>query len=308
MVKAQLPPVSIGIPFFNAEATLLDSIRSVFAQTHQAWELILLDDGSTDGSLEIARSIDDPRVRVYTDGQNKRLAARLNEMTRLARHEYMARMDADDLMSPRRIERQLELLVSRPDIDLVATGVCSLSDDYRPVGIRPIAHGHTVTPRGLLSGQSGILHASVLGRREWFQRNPYKESLAKSQDTNLWVRAYSKKDLHIAFVPDPMYYYREDGNVSTSKLLLAYRIGRHTIMSDARDGFSAWERVRAIALSFGKSMAVAALSILGRLDLIRGRRNKVVPTGAVNDALVNEIESIRSTDLPFRVDRGGVSR
>lgn len=307
MVNRQLPSVTIGIPFFNAEATLLDSVRSVFAQTHQDWELILLDDGSTDGSLEIARSIDDPRVRVYSDGQNKRLAARLNEMTRLAKHEYMARMDADDLMSPRRIERQLELLVSRSDIDLVATGVCSLSDDYRPVGIRPVAPGHAVTPRGLLSGQSGILHGSVLGRREWFQRNPYKESLAKSQDTNLWVRAYSRNDLRVAFVPDPMYYYREDGNVSTPKLLLAYRIGRQTIMYDARDGFSTWERGRAIALSCGKSMAVVALSGLGRLDLIRGRRNRVIPTGVVNDALIREIESIRSIDLPRRAGPAGVS-
>ena len=307
MVSKPLPSVTVGIPFYNAEATLLDSVRSVLAQTHQNWELILLDDGSTDGSLEVARSIDDPRVRVYSDGQNKRLAARLNEMTRLARYKYLARMDADDLMSPTRLERQLKLLVTRPDIDLVATGVCSLSDDYQPVGIRPVAPGHAVTPRGLLSGRSGIVHASVLGRREWFLRNPYKESLAKSQDTNLWVQAYSRNDLRVAFVPDPLYYYREDGNVSTPKLLLAYRIGRHTILTDARDGFSMWERVRAIAVSCGKSMAVVALSSLGKLDMIRGRRNKVIPSGVVNDALVSEIESIRSLDVPRSAGRAGLS-
>lgn len=307
MVSKPLPSVTVGIPFYNAEATLLDSVRSVFAQTHQNWELILLDDGSTDGSLEVARSIDDPRVRVYSDGQNKRLAARLNEMTRLARYKYLARMDADDLMSPTRLERQLELLVLRPDIDLVATGVCSLNNDYQPVGIRAVTPGHAVTPRGLLSGRSGIVHASVLGRREWFQRNSYKESLAKSQDTNLWVQAYSKDDLRVAFVPDPLYYYREDGNVSTPKLLLAYRIGRHTIVTDAKDGFSMWERVRAIAVSCGKSMAVAALSRFGKLDVIRGRRNKVVPSGIVKDALVSEIKSIRSIDVPRSAGTAGVA-
>ena len=67
--------VSIAIPFYNAEKYLRDSIRSVFAQTHQDWELILMDDGSTDGSLAIAKSIKDPRVSVYSDGQNKKLAA-----------------------------------------------------------------------------------------------------------------------------------------------------------------------------------------------------------------------------------------
>ncbi len=72
--------VSIGIPFYNNEQTLVDTIRSVFAQTYQGWELILVDDGSSDRSLEIARSVDDERVRVITDGQNKKLPARLNQI------------------------------------------------------------------------------------------------------------------------------------------------------------------------------------------------------------------------------------
>ena len=66
-MTSSLPPVSIGLPFFNAERFLIDAVKSVFAQTHQDWELILMDDGSTDRSLEIAKSIRDPRVRVYSD-------------------------------------------------------------------------------------------------------------------------------------------------------------------------------------------------------------------------------------------------
>ena len=89
--------ITIGIPFYNAEAYLADAIRSVFAQTYEDWELILIDDGSTDNSLAIARSVDDPRVRVYSDGKNKKLASRLNELTQLATYEFIARMDADDV-------------------------------------------------------------------------------------------------------------------------------------------------------------------------------------------------------------------
>jgi len=62
--------ITIGMPFYNAEKYLADAIRSVFAQTYQDWELILMDDGSTDQSLEIAKSVDDPRVRVFSDGKN----------------------------------------------------------------------------------------------------------------------------------------------------------------------------------------------------------------------------------------------
>src|SRR5438309_10301144 len=89
--------VSIGIPFLNARRFLADAVRSVFAQTCDDWELLLVDDGSTDGSLDVVRSIDDPRVRVISDGTNRGLCARLNQIASLARGKYLARMDADDL-------------------------------------------------------------------------------------------------------------------------------------------------------------------------------------------------------------------
>ncbi|MEK5752755.1 glycosyltransferase family 2 protein, partial [Acinetobacter variabilis] len=72
--------ISIGIPFFNAEKYLEDAIKSVLAQTFQNWELILVDDGSIDRSLEIARSFNDPRIRIIADGHNRRLAYRLNQI------------------------------------------------------------------------------------------------------------------------------------------------------------------------------------------------------------------------------------
>ena len=124
--------VSIGIPFYNAENFLLDAIRSVFAQTHKKWELILLDDGSEDRSLEIAQSIKDPRVRVYSDGKNKKLASRLNEIVKLAKYDIIARMDADDLMSPYRIKKQVEILAQNPHLDLISTGIYSVDDSFKP--------------------------------------------------------------------------------------------------------------------------------------------------------------------------------
>ena len=130
----KLPPISIGIPFFNAERFLLDSIRSVFAQTHQDWELILVDDGSTDRSLEIAQSIADPRVSVYSDGKNKKLAARLNQIHTLAKFDFIARMDADDLMATDRIRRQLtflvriQILISLPRVCLRSLTTQSLTE------------------------------------------------------------------------------------------------------------------------------------------------------------------------------------
>jgi glycosyltransferase involved in cell wall biosynthesis len=297
---ADLPPVSIGIPFYNAENYLLDAIKSVFAQTHENWELILLDDGSTDRSLEIAHSIDDPRVRVHSDGQNKRLAARLNELTRLARYDHLARMDADDLMSPHRVEKQLQLMLRDSDADLVTTGICSLRDDCEPVGFRCVAEDHEISPSRLLIGNSGIVHAAMLGRRQWFLRNAYDESLPQSEDTNLWVRAFAKRDLSVRFLREPLYYYREDGNVSVQKLLLAYRVGRQTILRDAKEQFSYRDRVLAFATTCAKSVAVHALGAVGRLDVIRVRRNSDVLNDAQRERVVREIAAIRAQPLPVK--------
>src|SRR5213082_2006357 len=72
--------VTIGIPFLNARRYLEDAVRSVFAQTHGDWELLLIDDGSTDGSVAVVRHLDDPRVRVLSDGSNRGLSARLNQI------------------------------------------------------------------------------------------------------------------------------------------------------------------------------------------------------------------------------------
>ncbi|NLW04856.1 MAG: glycosyltransferase family 2 protein [Pseudomonadaceae bacterium] len=298
MINNNQPPISIGISFYNAELTLLDAVRSIFAQTHQNWELILVDDGSTDRSLEIAQSINDPRVRIYSDGENLRLAARLNQITKLAKYDFLARMDADDLISPVRLEKQINILLSQPDVDLVTTGICSLSDDYKPVGFRCVTEEHVITANGLLSGASGIVHASLLGRRDWFVRNPYKESMLKSQDTNLWVRSYSKNDLSVAFLREPLYYYREDGNVTKKQLLLAYEMGRHTILADAKAGFNLSVKTRKLIDNLIKTLAVKLFTKYA-LKLARNRRNAELLDVLVKESINNEISFIRSIALPL---------
>ena len=102
--------VTIGLPFYNDRLTLELAIKSIFAQTYKNWELILVDDGSTDGSLNIAKKITDKRVRIISDEKNKGLIFRLNQIASLAKGKYLARMDADDLMQPTRIEKQVEFL------------------------------------------------------------------------------------------------------------------------------------------------------------------------------------------------------
>ena len=104
--------VTIGISFYNAEDYLSDAIKSILVQTYSHWELILIDDGSKDNSLKIADTYaaKDKRIRVISDGMNKKLPYRLNQITSEAKGDYIARMDADDVIAVDRIEKQVNFL------------------------------------------------------------------------------------------------------------------------------------------------------------------------------------------------------
>ena len=140
--------VTIGLPFYNAEKYLALAIESVLQQTYTDWELLLLDDGSTDNSLSIAQSYaqKDSRIKVISDGKNKNLATRLNELPSLAQGLYLARMDADDIMLPARIERQLAVLKAHPEIDVLGTNAYIINDENAVTSTRyPITPKNTLT-------------------------------------------------------------------------------------------------------------------------------------------------------------------
>src|SRR5690242_8874277 len=134
--------IAIGLPFLNAASTLMSAVRSIFAQSFEDWELILMDDGSSDGSLELARQIRDSRVRVVSGGGTIGLSRRLNEIAQLATCDRLARMDADDIMHPERLERQSAHLDANPEVDVLGSAAYVLDEDGCVAGIR----GHPAGP------------------------------------------------------------------------------------------------------------------------------------------------------------------
>lgn len=197
--------VTIGIPTYNAEWTLVDAIRSVFAQTLQDWELIIVDDGSTDRSVEIAQSINDPRVRVIPDGKNHGLEYRLNQIAALAKGRYIARMDADDIMHPERLARQVEYLEANPSIDLVGTATYVIDPKNELIGARHLEPLDTGLSSVLINGL--VLHPTATGKAEWWRANPYDDSFSHAEDHELWCRTCENSKF--ARLQTPLYFYRE---------------------------------------------------------------------------------------------------
>ncbi len=285
--------VTIGIPFFNNRSTLGDAIRSVFAQTFTDWELILMDDGSTDGSLELARSVKDSRVRVITDGQNKKLPTRLNDITRSARGALLARMDADDLMHPERIEKQVRFLDENPAIDLVETAMASLDREDRPTGVRGTG-AFLQSPLPALR-RSLLMHATVMGRTEWFRRNPYSTAFPRSEDRELWARTMFHS--RFARIPEPLYFVREGDTGSPEKYVRACRTNQRIAL---RYGPSAvgWPTTAALWLeSFAKGEIYRTAYML-RLDerLVRRRNHQM--SAHESEPIVARIRQIKATRLP----------
>ncbi|MVO07719.1 glycosyltransferase [Flavobacterium sp. TP390] len=282
--------ITIAIPFYNAEEYLPDAIRSVFAQTFQDWELLLIDDGSTDSSLAIAKSVDDERVRVISDGKNKKLAARLNEVTQWAKHDYIVRMDADDLMMPNRIEKQLELF-SKNDVDIVTTGVYSVLNNLEIVGVRGVNY-KSVTFQDILTRKVGITHAALIAKKSWYERNKYDESLSIAQDLDLWLRTSKKNDLKVISIEEPLYIYREENNVTRRKLIRAYKNERNMIRKYGENRFHIL-----LAKSYFKSLVVYLLDGMGKIDLLQKNRGKGVVSEEYISKFKEAITIIKNTKV-----------
>jgi glycosyltransferase involved in cell wall biosynthesis len=274
------PAVTIGIPFLNARRTLADAVRSVFAQTHGDWELLLVDDGSTDGSSDVVRGVDDPRVRLAVDGRRLGLCARLNQIAAAARGAYLARMDADDLMHPERIARQLEHLRANPGVDLVDTATFTVDDDLTPLGIRG---ERPLDPRPEAVLRDGLLiHPTITGRTEWFRHNPYDGRFVRAEDRELWVRTCATTAF--ARLREPLFFYREAPAGNLANYLRTERTVRDVLRRYGPRLVGAGRTRRLVLRSRLKSVAYLLGTRLGVQGRLIRRRNRALAPAEAREA------------------------
>lgn len=184
------PLLSVLLPCRNGALTLAQALRSVLNQTFNDFELLLLNDGSTDDSVAIARSLDDARIRICGDDIGRGLPWRLNEGVRMARGRYIARMDADDVCFPKRFAQQVAFLDSHLEVDLVGCRAVVFRDSGEVVGLLPFAPDHAA-----LCAQPWrnipLPHPSWMGRRGWFEVHPYRlPEVRRAEDQELLLRSY----------------------------------------------------------------------------------------------------------------------
>ena len=179
------PLVTVSMPAFNSERYIAEAIESILAQSYENFELIIVDDGSTDRTREIVERYSDPRIiKIFSD-QNRGLITTRNLIASIAKGKYLALLDADDRAFPERLQLQVDFLESN------AADICGADHwtlNQANGEMKRSKQRHTDSDiRALLSICSPLCNPAIMGRLEIFKQFPYKSSYMHAEDYCLWT-------------------------------------------------------------------------------------------------------------------------
>lgn len=184
--------ISVIMTVYNGERWLGEAIESVLAQTYPHFEFIIVDDGSTDGTPAILAdyAARDPRIRVISQ-ENMGVSRAMNRVLPLARYDWIARFDADDVMHPQRLERQLDFLAAHPELAVASCFADYIDEEGRKVGFydNPLTKSEVVR-RWLEQGR--VIHfiqsGAIMRRDVVLEVGGYRPEFSVTEDTDLWNR------------------------------------------------------------------------------------------------------------------------
>ncbi len=203
--------VSVLLPVYNGEVYLEEAIQSILDQTYDNFELVIINDGSTDQSASIIQKFNDSRIRLFTQ-KNQGLAAALNRAVNLANGIYLARQDQDDISLPERLEKQVAFLERNPNCGMVGTW----AEIWEKTDKTKRSHKHPVESQilkfELLFGNP-FVHSSVMIRKTVFETvGLYSTDTSRQppEDYELWSRV--AREFEVANIPEILHIYREVPN------------------------------------------------------------------------------------------------
>lgn len=256
------PLVTIAMPVRNAAATLDAAVRSILAQTYRNWRLVIVDDGSNDPTSRIIRCYSDERIQFITDGRNLGLSTRLNQIIDAAEGVYLARLDADDVAYPERLEKQVAFLKLRTEVDLVGAAALLFRDDGSVEGVLDVESDHEDIAERRWQGFR-IPHPSWLGRLRWFKQFRYDPSMTRAQDQELLLRALSNS--RYACIPEILIGYRKTeeflGKRLTGRAYLTHLLISYALKTQC---YGMLPRILAEQIAKGMFDGLMAMPIIGK--------------------------------------------
>lgn len=209
------PLVSVLLPVYNAAPYVQEAIESILSQTYRRFELIIVNDGSTDGSGQIIKAMHDPRIRII-EQRNRGLSVALNRAIAVAQGAYLARQDADDISLPRRFERQVEFLEEHSTVGMVGTWAEIRSHNPSLVKVYAPPSDSALLKFELLF-DNPFVHSSMMIRRQAIEQvGAYDEGASvRAEDYELWSRVAQKCE--VGNLPETLHIYRDAPNSKLKK-------------------------------------------------------------------------------------------
>ncbi|HVN59816.1 MAG TPA: glycosyltransferase [Gaiellaceae bacterium] len=313
------PRVTVLMGVYDGEAYLAEAIRSILEQTFADFEFLIVDDGSTDSSRQIVESFPDPRIRLLVR-PNRGLAASLREGIELARGEYVARQDADDVSLPSRLERQVALLDSDPEVGLVGSNYVHIDLQGRPVGgTKLFTHEDDLKVAQIVSNQFG--HGSVMIRKRVLDVVGSYDPGVYTEDYDLFARiGHAAKTVNIG---EPLYLWRRNP-VGTTFSNRPHQLEQSFVIRDRefrrllerRDDYRVFSSFHPLSFHSGaldylvkKSNLLRGLAYLYRLDGEQGAALRMqlaatalAPWRRVNYACLWRLLVVPSGDPPWEYE------
>lgn len=235
-----MPKISVIIPYYNAEKYIARTIQSVLDQTYSDFEVIIVDDGSSDRGIEICRAFNDPRIKIIRQA-NRGLPGARNTGIRHAQCDYIALLDSDDLWSPHKLDRHIAHLEQNPDVGISFCYSEFIDESDKRLGIYQKSKQLTgIMPDDILcrnpvgNGSSAVLRREMLEAIK-FQDNRYglvedcyfDESFKRAEDVEFWLRTSITTDWSIAGIPEVLTYYRiGSGGLSANAVEQLYALNQ----------------------------------------------------------------------------------
>ncbi|PPS44232.1 glycosyltransferase family 2 protein [Chroococcidiopsis sp. TS-821] len=301
--------VSVVIPVYAAEKYIADAVQSALGQSYQNFEIILVDDGSPDASIEICKQFTDPRIKIVRQNNRGASAARNNGI-RHAQGEYIAFLDADDTWVPEKLEKHINHLETSPDVGVSFSYCTFVDEDGKSLGLYNATEYKVITPGAILCRNPIANPSCLVTRRQVLEEIKFQqerngivedcyfdESLRQSEDAECWFRICVKTNWKFEAIPELLATYRLH-SVGNSANLLNTLDSWNQMTEKARlyapQEIAEWEQPamaytlrylarKAVSMSDG-SMAVSlshkAISTHWRILLEEPRRTLVTLTAA----------------------------
>lgn len=239
--------VSVVVPAFNAERFVASAVRSVLDQSYDRFEVIVVDDASTDGTVAEVRAMGDSRVRLLRLQNNCGVSAARNEGIRAAAGELLAFLDADDQCEPDRLSSQVAFLATNADIDVLGSAISVIDEDGVPLGYRAYPEADEAIRRRMPFANPLALSA-VMARRAAVDRvGGFDPSIRAAEDYDLWCRM-ALDGCHFANLAQPLIRYRVHADASKTVALKAQLRATRTVKKQYwRETMSLAARARLLA-------------------------------------------------------------